>query len=106
MYTVPVHELLRSVIFGDNIHYNPNSSEIVNLFEVRSYDTKEHFIIPLILGLLNDYTANNRNQGFISVTDLYSYMQSHGFIPTQIDGALNFMYSKGLFETSQKRKFS
>lgn len=102
MYTVPVHELLRSVIFGDNIYYNPNSSEIVNLFEVRTYDPKEHFIIPLILGLLNDYTANNRNQGFISVNDLYSYMQSQGFIPTQIDGALNFMYSKGLFETSQK----
>lgn len=104
MYTVPVHELLRSVIFGDNIYYDPDSSEIVNLFEVRTYDSKEHFIIPLILGVLNDYSANNRNQGFILVNDLYSYMQSQGFIPHQIDSALNFMYSKGLFETSQKGK--
>jgi len=101
-YIVPVHELLRSVIFGDNIYYNPDSSEIVNLFDVRTYDPKEHFIVLLVLGLLNDYSANNRNQGFISINDLYSYMQSQGFIPTQIDSALNFMYSKALFETSQK----
>ncbi|GAC1382920.1 MAG: hypothetical protein NVSMB45_09630 [Ginsengibacter sp.] len=101
-YTVPVHELLRSVIFGDNIYFDPNSSEIVNLFEVRTYDAKEHFIIPLILAILNDYTSNSRDEGFISITDFYSYMQRHGFIPTQIDSALNFMYSKGLFETSQK----
>lgn len=101
-YTIPVHELLRSVIFGDNVHYNPNSSEIVNLFEVRSYDSKEHFIVPLILGLLNDYSANNRNQGFILVEEMYAHIQRFGFIPSQIDGALNFMYSKGLFETSQK----
>lgn len=101
-YTIPVHEMLRSVIFGDNIYYNPNSSEIVNLFEVRSFDPKEHFIMPLILGLLNDYMSNNRNQGFISINDLFVYMQMQGFIPTQIDSALNFMYSKGLFETSQK----
>lgn len=101
-YTVPVHELLRSVIFGDNIYFSPNSSEIVNLFEVRTYDAKEHFIIPLILGILSDYTKNNRNEGFISVDELYSHIQSQGFIPSQIDGAMNFMYSKGLFETSQK----
>jgi hypothetical protein len=101
-YTVPVHELLRSVIFGDNIYYNPNSSEIVNLFEVRNYDPKEHFIIPLILGVLYDYSSNNREQGFLKISDLYSYIQRHSFLPTQLDSALNFMYSKGLFETSQK----
>lgn len=101
-YTVPVHELLRSIIFGDNIYYNPNSSEIVNLFDVRSHDPKEHFIVSLILGLLHDYAANNRNQGFVSTNELYQYIQGQGFIPAQIDTALNFMYSKGLFETSQK----
>jgi hypothetical protein len=94
--------MLRSVIFGDNIYYSPNTSEIVNLFDVRHYDPKEHFIIPISLGLLYDYSNNNRNKGFVVVSDFYNYLQGFGFIPDQIDSVLNFMYSKGLLETSQR----
>lgn len=101
-YTVPIHEILRSVIFGDSKYYSPTNSEIVNLFDVRNYDEKEHFIIPIILGLLTDYSMNNRNQGFLTINDLYSFVQRQGFLPSAIDSALNFMYAKGLFETSEK----
>jgi len=101
-YIVPVHEVSRSVIFGDNIHYSPYNSEIINLLDVRTNDEKDHFTIPLILGLLNDYSINNRNQGFIGINDLYTYLQKLGYIPSTIDLVLNFMYSKGLFETSEK----
>lgn len=102
VYIIPLHEFLRSVIFGDNIHYKSDNSDIVNLFDVRTYDPKEHFIVSLLLGLLHDNSQNNRNQGFVSITDVYSYLQSQGFNVDQIDITLNFMYSKGLFETSQK----
>lgn len=101
-YTVPVHEVLRSVIFGDNVYYNSFNSEIINLLDVRNNDKKDHFTISIILGLLNDISVNNRNQGFLEINELYSYMQGLGFIPTSIDLALNLMYSKGLFETSEK----
>ena len=93
---------MRSVIFGDNIYYSSDKSEIVNLFEVRNYDSKEHFITLILIGLLNDYSSNNRNQGFIELDQVYIFMQRFGFNPDQIDSCLNFMYSKGLFETSQK----
>lgn len=101
-YTVPVHEVLRSVIFGDNIYYNPFNSEIINLFDVRNNEAKDHFSISLILGLLHDYSVNNRNQGFVEINELYTFMQKQGYIPSSIDITLNFMYSKGLFETSEK----
>jgi len=101
-YLVPVHEVLRSVIFGDNIYYNSFNSEIINLLDVRSNDKKDHFTIPIILGILNDISVNNRNEGFLEINELYSYMQGHGYIPTSVDLALNLMYSKGLFETSEK----
>lgn len=104
-YTIPVHEVLRSVIFGDNIYYYPYESEIINFFDVRTNNDKDHFTISIILGLLNDYSANNRNQGFIPISELYAYMQKLGFIPNTIDLALNFMYSKGLFETSEKGNY-
>lgn len=101
-YTIPVHEILRSVIFGDNKYYDPANSEIVNLFDIRSYDDKEHFIVPITLGILYDYSTNNRNQGFISIAELYVFLQGQSFLPSAIDSALNFMYVKGLFETSEK----
>lgn len=101
-YNVPVHELLRAVIFGDNIYYSPDNSDIVNLFDVRSADPKEHFITPILLGLLQDFSQNNRNQGFVSLEDVYVFLQRIGYTPDQVDSCLNFMYSKGLFETSEK----
>lgn len=104
-YTIPVHEILRSVIYGDNEHYSPVNSEITNLFDVRTNAPKDHFTIPLILGLLQDYSENNRNEGFVSIKDIYSYMQKLGYLPITIDIALNFMYSRELFETSEKGNY-
>lgn len=101
-YTIPVHEVLRSVIFGDNIYYSPSNIEITNIFDVRTNDSKDHFTISFILGILHDCSVNNRNEGFIEITEVYSQMQKIGYIPSTIDSALNFMYSKGLFETSEK----
>ncbi|MCB0538400.1 MAG: hypothetical protein KDE33_12840 [Bacteroidetes bacterium] len=104
-YTIPVHEILRSVIYGDNEHYNPINSEITNLFDVRANAPKDHFTIPLILGLLQDYSINNRNEGFVSIKEIYAYMQKLGYLPITIDLALNSMYSKELFETSEKGNY-
>lgn len=104
-YTIPVHELLRSVIFGDNEHFNPINSEIINLFDVRINDPKDHFTISLIIGLIQDYSINNRNEGFVSIKDVYAYMQKLNYLPYSIDLALNFMFSKELFETSEKGNY-
>ncbi len=104
-YTIPVHELLRSVIYGDNEHYNPINSEITNFFDVRTNDPKDHFTVSLIVGLLQDYSINNRNEGFVSIKDIYAYMQKLSYLPFSIDLALNFMFSKELFETSEKGNY-
>jgi hypothetical protein len=101
-YLIPLHELLRSVIFGDNIYYSPYNSEIVNVFDVRSSRHNDHFILPIFLGLLNDSSKNNRNYGFIAIKDIYSYLQGMGFISSQIDNMLNFSYARRFFETSNK----
>jgi hypothetical protein len=101
-YIIPLHEMLRSVIYSDNIHYSSTNSEIINMFEVRYYNVNEHFILPVLIALLDDFSKNSRNHGFISIKETYKYMQGVGFIATQIDIVLNFAYSKKLFETSQK----
>lgn len=101
-YTIPIHELLRSVIFGDNVYYSPTNSDIINLFDVRHSKPNEHFILLNLIALLDDYSKNSRNHGFIQVKDVYAYLQGVGFSVKQIDSTLNYAYSKLLFETSQK----
>ncbi|MGC2330170.1 MAG: hypothetical protein WA581_01845 [Candidatus Acidiferrales bacterium] len=33
-YTIPLHEFLRAIIYGDNEYYDPSTSPIVNLFDI------------------------------------------------------------------------
>lgn len=101
-YLVPIHELLRSVIYSDNIHYSPSNSEIINIFDVRNYKCNEHFILLIFLSILDEYSKNSRNDGFIRIDELYNSMQGTGYTTKQIDSVLNIAYSKRLFETSQK----
>lgn len=101
-YNIPLHELLRSVIYGDNIHYSPNSSEIVNVLDIRYPKANDHFIILMLLGLLDDYSKNSRNHGFVTIEEVYGYLQGVGYTSNQVDSVLNFSYTRKLFETSQK----
>lgn len=101
-YLIPLHELLRSVIFSDNIHFSPTNTEIINVFDVRHYNSNEHFILLLLIGILDDYSKNSRNNGFVSIPETYSYLQGIGFTPPQIDSVLDFAYAKKMFEISQK----
>jgi GTPase SAR1 family protein len=101
-YTIPLHEMLRAVIYGDNVYYIPQNSEIINVFDVRHNSINEHFILLILIALLDDYSKNNRNHGFISIRDISSYFQGLGYNVEQIDSVLNFAYSNKLFETSQR----
>jgi len=104
-YTIPVHEVLRSIVYGDNVHFHPNNPDIVNILDVRTAHKNEHFLVPIILKVLADFSDNSRNQGFVELPILYTQLQGYGFTPIQVDTALNFMYSKALFETSEKGNF-
>jgi len=43
-YFVGLHEFLRTIIYGDNIYYDPNTSPASNIFEISTPDPKEHFL--------------------------------------------------------------
>ena len=101
-YTIPIHEMLRAIIFGDNEYYSPQNSDIINLFEVRFNNPNEHFILPMLIALLDDYSKNSRDNGFVNITEVYSYLQGASYNIDQIDSILNYAYSKKLFEISQK----
>ncbi|WP_020532035.1 hypothetical protein [Flexithrix dorotheae] len=99
-YTIPLHEFLRAVIFGNNVHYDPESSYIVNVFDVHYKDEKEHFLLLIILSILESKATSGKDNGFIETLKLSNHLQALGFSIDQIDLITNIAISKKLIETS------
>ena len=102
-YMIPLHEFLRAVIFGDWEYYDPDRSPIANLFDVNFVDPKEHFLLPILIGLLDSTNNPGSDEGFIETSTIYERLQGLGFSPEQIDSAVVRGYKKNLLETAARR---
>lgn len=102
-YTIPLHEFLRAVIYGDSEFYYPDKSPVANIFDVKSNDAKEHFLLPLILGALFYLSKVEAEQGFVKTSSIYEKIQALGFLPEQIDTALVRGYNAKLLEAAAGR---
>jgi len=102
-YYIPLHEFQRAVIFGDNQYYDPDRSPIANLFDVSYMDEKEHFLLPLVIGLLTSPSSYSSEEGFVETAKIYEQLQGLGFVPEQIDAAIIKGHAKKLIETGARR---
>ncbi len=101
-YTIPLHEFLRAVIYGDAVHYDPDRSPIANLFDVTRVDPREHFLLPLLIETLYSLGTTESNDGYVELTRLYERLQGYGFDPDQIDVAVDRGVRSNLVEQSPR----
>ena len=101
-YTVPLHEFLRAVMYGDNRDYDPRASEITNLFDVRSPDGREHFLGAITLAFIGLEARPSANRGYVGADEIYAYTQSLGFQPSQVSDTLEKLHLHKLIETDAK----
>ena len=97
-YQVPLHEFYRAVAYGDHEHFDPNSSPVANLFDLSSYDHKEHFVLPILLSILHA-TSKDSNNGFVESGRIYEQLQGIGFIPRQINQSIRRSIRHKLIES-------
>lgn len=102
-YTVPLHEFLRAVIFGDCEHFDSARSAVANVFDVSRNDPREHFLLPLCVGELARSGGEAGEGGFVETGRLYERIQGLGFTPEQIDSAIVRGCRKKLIETAARR---
>lgn len=102
-YTIPSHEFLRAVIFGDTAYFDPSSSPVANLFDLKWSDPKEHFLLPLLVGVVDQSRSMATAQGFVEIRLVYQRLQGCGFAPDQIDHAISRALSKKLLESPARR---
>ncbi|MFB2582357.1 hypothetical protein ACEXQD_14000 [Herbiconiux sp. P15] len=99
VYTIPIHEFIRAIVYGENDLYDPRSSRIINLFDVCIGDAREHFLMPLLLAYLQTEGESQGRDGFVTNEVLYPAAQSWGFLPEQIRWHLDRGVTHRLIET-------
>lgn len=99
-YLIPLHEFLRAVIYGDGEHYSPTTrTPIQNLFDISSADPREHFLLPVLLGILVNWSARGEDEGFLDLRDVYERLHALGFVADQVDLAIARAHRGKLIET-------
>jgi len=104
VYTIPVHEFLRSIVNGENDLYDPTTSRIVNLFDVCIGDPREHFLLPLLLAFLQSAGEALGQDGFVGAEEIYPTAQNWGFLPEQIRWHIDRAVAHGLVEVDPGRE--
>lgn len=103
-YLIPLHEFLRSIIYVDHEFYDPSESEILNLFDICTPDGREHFLAPILLSQMGSWSLDSTADGFVSSTEIYSYMQGLGFTPHQVNWSLYRLIRRNLLESPSKSR--
>jgi hypothetical protein len=102
-YQVSLHEFLRAVMYGDNVHYDSTRSPIANLFDISTLDAREHFLLPILLTTIQQWSGPGQENGFVETGRVYERLQSLGYTPDQIDVAFVRGHRHKLLETSARR---
>lgn len=102
-YTIPLHEFIRAIIYGDQLHYDPVRSPVANLLDIATPDPKEHFLLPIILEQLRLWKDIDRKSGLVTLEPFYSHIQGLGFTPEQIDASLIRAQKHKLVETETRK---
>jgi hypothetical protein len=98
-YTIPIHEFMRSIIYGDFEHFEPSASPITNIFDISSPDGREHFLLPNILAFV-ERTGRSEQEGFVEASQVHDFCQGLGFFPSQIETSLKRAVANRLLDAS------
>lgn len=97
-YVIPVHEFMRSIIYGENDLYDPRSSRILNVFDISEADEREHFLLPLLLAHVQTMGEAAHESGFVDAELIFNESGRWGFSPEQTRWHLDRALEKRLLD--------
>ena len=78
-YYIADFEGVKTLLFGDYMHYDPSKSPFVNLFDIQHVDPAEHFLAISILHYLSKIPEGQQLQSYTKTSDLLAYLSSLSF---------------------------
>jgi hypothetical protein len=98
-YIIPLHEFTKHALLGEFAHYSSTTSLAVNLFDVYTNDSREHFLSALLIAYLQSPGPHKDADGFVRTRKITEEMQSCKFLPQQIAAHLQKLLRKNLIES-------
>jgi hypothetical protein len=98
-YVMPVHEALRAMLYGDFLHYDPERSAFINLFDITRADPMEHFTRLLLLSQLCRVQGSHPTYGYLPVNELQRFMVQLGYAEDHVTETTTFLFEKGYIES-------
>lgn len=105
-YQIALHEFIRSIIYKDHSYFYPESTSIVNMFEISQSDPKEHFLLPFLLDYFIRYSSMAQSEGFVETKHVIDFLQNIGYNYSQIEFGLFKSISKNLIESEGRTSFN
>ncbi|SET18458.1 P-loop NTPase family protein [Nonomuraea wenchangensis] len=103
LYILPIHEFMRSILYGEYEFYDPRSSPVANLLDITTNDGREHFLLPILLAACQ-VRGESAPQGFLEEASLFKHVQELGYAPEQIDAQIERALSRKLLQSSSQDK--
>lgn len=98
-YVVPIHEFIRAILYGDHRYYDPSTSPVPNLFALSTGTGSEHFLLPMLLALVQ-VEGETESGGFTDLVGCVGRLRGLGFTPDQIDYQFQRAVRHGLLEST------
>lgn len=99
-YTVSLHEFIRAIMYQDAVYYHPNQSPLTNVFDITTPDRREHFLMAMLISVVESQGGAGVEAGFVPLPLLYERLQPMGYTPRQIDSAVTRAINGKLLEAS------
>lgn len=96
-YAIPVHEFLRAILLKDGLHYDPRSSDVVNVFDITVNDGREHFLLPILLAACES-SGEARHENFVDASWLFEHCQELNYGVEQIEAQIARGIHRKLFD--------
>jgi len=104
-YFMPVHEFWKVALKGDYQYFDPEKVLAANLFSVQTDDPREHFVLPMLLGLLDESAPRRTAEGFVDFSIIIEEMQLLGYKPAVVEAGLRIANNKKLVEAPDRVTF-
>ena len=97
-YLVPVHHALRSILFGNFMHFDPQKSQFVNLFDIQHSDRIEHFSRLSALAYLSSIPNGHPTYGFAQVSEICQHLQHSVYSSDHSTWTIEYLHARKCVE--------
>jgi len=99
LYTLPIHEFMRSILYGEYEYYDPRRSPVPNILDITTNDGREHFLLPIILAACQA-RGESEPEGYVEESAIFKHTQELGYAVEQIEAQIERGLEKGLLQAS------